>query len=49
MDEIIEQITNKLRRNGAKARVESRTKTVAVLSVWVGDIKRDEIVIKDVS
>lgn len=49
MDEIIEQITNKLRRNGAKARVDSRTKTVTVLSVWVGDVKRDQIVIKDIS
>lgn len=49
MDEIIEMLTNKLRRNGAKLRVEERTKTYTIVSVWVQDVKRDRIVIKEVS
>lgn len=49
MDEIIEQLTNKLRRNGAKLRVEQRNKFGAELSVWVGDVKRDHIKIRDIS
>ena len=49
MDEIIDQIANKMRRHGAKVRVEERTKTYAVLSVWVNDIKRDRVIVKEVS
>jgi hypothetical protein len=49
MDEIIEQMSNKCRRSGAKVRVEERTKLGATLSVWVGDIKRDTIKIQDIS
>lgn len=49
IDEIIETLTNNLRRQGLKIRIEERTKTHAVLAVWHDDIKRDKIVIKDVS
>lgn len=49
MDEIIDQISNKMRRHGAKVRVEERTKTHAVLTVWVNDIKRDRVIVKEVS
>lgn len=49
MDEIIEMMTNKLRRHGTKVRVESRDKVHAVISVWYNDVKRDEIIIKEVS
>jgi hypothetical protein len=49
MDEIIEQMTNKLRRHGAKTRVDERSEKYVVLSVWVNNIKRDRIVVKEVS
>lgn len=49
MDDIIDQITNKLRRHGAKARVEERDKKHVVLSVWVNGVKREEIKVRDVS
>jgi len=53
MDEIIEAISNKIRASkhvrGTKVRIEERTKTHAVLTVWVNDIKRERIVIKQVS
>lgn len=53
MDDIIEKITNKIRNShevkGTKVRVEERTKTYAVLTVWVNDVKRDRIIIKDIS
>lgn len=52
MDEIIDQITNKIRNSrhvkGTKVRVEERTKTHCVLTVWVNDIKRERIIIKQV-
>lgn len=49
MDDIIEMLGNKLRRHGAKVRVEERTKTYTILTVWVHDVKRDRIIIKEVS
>lgn len=49
MDEIIEMLGNKFRRHGAKLRVEERQKTHAIITVWVQDVKRDRIVIKEVS
>ena len=49
IDSIIEQVSNKLRRHGAKLRVDGRTKTAVALSVWVNDVKRDTITIKDIS
>jgi hypothetical protein len=49
MDEIIDQISNKLRRHGVKVRVEERAKKHVILSVWVGDIKREKITVKEVS
>jgi hypothetical protein len=49
MDEIIEAIGNKMRRHGAKIRVEERAKTHSVITVWVQDVKRDRIVIKEIS
>jgi hypothetical protein len=49
MDDIIEKMTNKCRRNGAKVRVEERSKFGVKLSIWVNDIKRDTIEIKDIS
>lgn len=49
MDEIIEKLANNLRRHGAKTRVDERAKKHAILSVWVNEIKRDEIVVKEVS
>jgi hypothetical protein len=49
MDEIIEKMSNKCRRGGAKVRVEERSKLGAKLSVWVDDIKRDTITIQDIS
>lgn len=49
MDEIIEMIHNKMRRHGAKIRVEERQKEYAIITVWVHDVKRDRIIIKQVS
>lgn len=49
MDEIIEQLTNKLRRHGAKVRVDERAKKHAILSIWVNDVHRDKITVKEVS
>jgi len=49
MDEIIDQLTNKLKRNGAIVRVDQRDENRAVLSVWVDDVKRDKITVKKVS
>jgi len=53
MDEIIEAITNKIRNDrtvkGTKVRIEERTKKYAILTIWVNDIKRDRIIIKEVS
>lgn len=48
MDEIIDKIANKLRRDGAKLRIETRDKFTAVATVWVGDEKRERIVIKEI-
>lgn len=47
MDDIIDSITNKLRRDGAKLRIETRDKFVTVATVWVGDVMRERIVIKE--
>lgn len=49
MDDIIEQTSNKLRRHGVKVRIEERTKDYVVMSVWVNDVKRDQITVKEVS
>lgn len=49
MDDIIEQITNKLRRHGAKVRVDERAEKHAILSVWVNNVKRERITVKEVS
>lgn len=49
IDEIIEQMSNKFRRHGAKARVEERAKKHAIISVWVNDVKRDNLTIKEIS
>lgn len=52
MDEIIEAISNKIRNSrhvtGTKVRIEERTKDYAVLTVWVNDVKRERITIKQV-
>jgi hypothetical protein len=49
MDDVIEQLSNKMRRHGAKLRIEHRTREGAVLTVWVDDVKREEIVVKEIS
>jgi preprotein translocase subunit SecD len=53
MDQIIEMITNKINRSseviGTKVRVEERTKEMTKLVVYVNDVKREEIVIQDLS
>lgn len=53
LDEIIEAITNKIRTDrsvtGTKVRIEERTKKHAVLTIWVNDVKRERIIIKEVS
>jgi hypothetical protein len=49
IDEVIDAFTNKLRRNGATVRVEERTKTHAILGVYVNDVKRDKVIVKEVS
>lgn len=49
MDDIIEQITNKLRRHGAKTRIDERDKKHAILSVWVNNVQRERVVVKEVS
>lgn len=53
MDDIIEQISNKIRNSrevkGTKVRIEERTKTHAILTIWVHGIKRDRITIKAIS
>jgi hypothetical protein len=53
LDEIIEIIQNKITRSrdvhGTKVRIEERTKTHVVLTVWVNGIKRERIIVKEVS
>ena len=49
IDDIIEKMTNKFRRHGAKLRVDERTKKHAVLSIWVDGVKRENITVKDIS
>lgn len=49
MDAIIDQLSNKVRRNGAKLRVEQRDKTTATLALYIGDDVRDRVKIVDVS
>lgn len=53
MDDIIEAIANKIRSSrevtGTKVRIEERTKVHAVLSIWVHGVKRERIVVKQVS
>lgn len=47
MDDIIDKVTNKLRSQGAKLRIESRDKYTAVATVWVDGVLRERIVIKE--
>lgn len=47
MDDIIDKISNKLRREGAKLRIESRDKYNTVATIWVGDVLRERIIIKE--
>lgn len=47
MDDIVDKITNKLRSQGAKLRVESRDKYTVVATVWVDGVLRERIVIKE--
>lgn len=49
LDEIIDMMGNKMRRHGAKIRIEQRNKFGAILTVWVDEVKRDRILIKEVS
>lgn len=53
LDEIIEAISNKIRNSrhvtGTKVRIEERQKKHAILTVWVNDIKRERIIIREVS
>lgn len=49
MDDVIDQLANKMRRHGVKLRVEHRSQEGAVLSVWVQNVKREEITVKQVS
>jgi hypothetical protein len=53
MDDIIDAIANKIRSSrdvtGTKVRVEERTKQHAVLSIWVHGVKRERIIVKQVS
>lgn len=48
LDDIIEQMHNKMRRHGIKVRVEERSKDGAVLTFWYKDIKRERIIIRQV-
>lgn len=52
LDEIIEAIQNKILRSrdvtGTRIRVEERTKTHAILTVWVHGVKRERIVIRQI-
>lgn len=49
MDELIKQLSNKMRRHGSHLQVDRRNEFGAKLSVWVGNEKRDEILIKEIS
>lgn len=49
MDDIIDRLTNKLRRRGVKTRVEERAKKHVILSVWDDDVKIEKITIKEIS
>lgn len=49
LDDIIEQITNKLRRHGVKTRIDERAKKHAMLSIWKDNVKRDQITVKEIS
>lgn len=53
LDDIIEAIQNKILRSrevtGTKVRVEERSKTHAVLTIWVHGVKRERIVVKEIS
>lgn len=49
LDDIIDQVTNKMRRHGAKVRIDERREKYAILSIWVDDVKRDSLTIKEIS
>lgn len=49
LDDIIEQMTNKMRRHGAKVRVDEKREKYAILSIWVDGAKRDNLTIKEIS
>jgi translation initiation factor IF-1 len=48
IDEIIEQITNKMRRHSVKVRIDHRTEEGAVLSFWHNDVKREKITVREI-
>lgn len=47
MGEIIEQITNKFKRHGARVRVDERNKHGAVLSIWKNGVQIEKMIIKE--
>lgn len=51
LDDIIEKMSNKLRRHGAKAKIEEKREKekYAILSIWVNGVKRDKLIIKEIS
>lgn len=49
MHEIIDTLSNKLRRQGMRVKVESRDERKAKLSVWHGDSRHMDVSIRDIS
>jgi len=49
IDNIIEKLSNKFRRHGAKVNIEERMEKHAILTVIVNGEKRDRLVIKEIS
>lgn len=47
--EIIRELTNKIRRHGARLEVEYKTREGAVLAVWKNDQKIEEVIVQSVS
>ncbi len=48
LDEVIDQLTNKMRRHGVKVKIDQRDDDGAVLSFWYQDIKRERIVVRQI-
>lgn len=48
IEDVIDSLTNKMRRHGVKVRIDQKTDEGAILSFWFQDVKRERITIRQV-